>query len=105
MRKLVGEDRHTIGVSHKTRDTLNKAQLIKWACLLGSATCRRAAKEAVDADNYFEIPKDLEYAIVCGGIIEVDSGYWERWKDHTNVNGERMSKFTGCIQNEFVLNE
>lgn len=71
-------------------DTLNKAQIIKWACHLGNQLCRDITTRALRIGGY---PVDLKDSIICGGFIQLDIDWWLAYMRYNDTS---IYKHMGC---------
>lgn len=58
-------------------EILKKAQIIKWACLLGNQRCRDLATNALATNDYRHVNGDLKEAIICAGLINANLTFWK----------------------------
>lgn len=88
-------------------NTLNRIQVIQWACLFGNELCRNLATEALG--DPFSISLDLRSTVLCAGLRGANQSVWSLIYEgsQTEEDASLKSSFSdalGCSENEEILN-
>lgn len=84
-------------------DTLNRIQIIKWACLLGNQFCRKEAANRL-IKGVDKISIDLREVVICGSLREASASLWKVIFEMIVRDGELFeNEVLGCSENKNSL--
>lgn len=96
------EENKTLSPDQEHINTLNRVQIIKWACLLGNNLCRNLTSQRLN-DTY-SISVDLKCDLICSGFRGADVDLWTKLYIKSIENDDlAINQGLGCSENNDSL--
>ncbi|KAF5272300.1 hypothetical protein FQR65_LT04957 [Abscondita terminalis] len=81
IRKILQVAYDRLGINEKLNEThidkLNRVQILNWLCRYGDPVCQKTGLKIIQSGDFDNLPPNLQYPILCGGIQIANSTEWE----------------------------